>query len=140
MDLSRILLYRILHFDNLEFILEKGKITHSNHRDADARYVGIGEDDLIRLRKSQKITTVNSNKNYCPSNDYISFYFHYRSVMLYRIQTGHKVQKRDASEIIYLVFKLDEILPDIEYLFTDGHGYARFTRWFDDISLINELD
>jgi len=60
--------------------------------------------------------------------------------MLYRIQKGFRVTKRPPEDIIYLVFKLDEIIELVEYVFTDGHGYASMSNWFEDIDSLDFLD
>ncbi|MEI6091042.1 MAG: DUF4433 domain-containing protein [bacterium] len=140
MDISNIYIFRITHINNLDYILKLGKITKYSSNESDPNYLGIGERELIQLREDHRITTINSNKIYCPSNDFLPFYFWYKSVMLYRIQTGWKVPQRDSSEIVYLIYKLSDIINDIEYLFTDGHGYATLTQWFDDIQFLNEID
>ena len=139
MELSKIYVYRIFHVDNLDYVLEKNKLTTYNHKDADPDYKAIGEGELIGLRADHEIVTVNSNTTYCPSCNYLPFYFAPRSVMLYRIQTGWKVKKVLPKDIVYAVYRLEDILEDIQYLFTDGHGYARMTSWYDDIDFLNEL-
>src|SRR5690606_34380356 len=99
-----------------------------------------GENDLIEKRSQHTVNVLPDNKKICPCCDYIPFYFAPRSVMLYRIQTGYKVPQLPAEEIVYIVFKLDKIIDSIDYLFTDGHGYARFTQWFDDIRYLSEIN
>ena len=140
MDIKDVKLYRIIHIDNLDYILRLGKLTTYNSMEADPDYKGIGESELIGLRAEHTITTLNSGNTVNPSRDYLPFYLAPRSVMLYRIQTGHKVAKIEAKDIVYLVYRLSDILTDISYLFTDGHGYANITRWFDDTAFLHELD
>jgi len=139
LDLDKIYIYRIFHIDNLEYILNLGKFTTYQSVEADPNYKGIGEGELINLRASHSVITDNSNKTYFPSQDFLPFYFGFRSVMLYRIKTGHKVSMVNQESIVYVVCKLSNIISDIEYLFTDGHGYARITRWFDDINFKEEV-
>lgn len=140
MEFEKIYIYRIIHLKNLDHILRLGKWTTYNSEDADPDYTGIGEGELIGLRASHEITTVNSQRSFCPSNSYIPFYFAPRSVMLYRIKTGYRVQLVPQEEIVHVVYQLSDILPEIEYLFTDGHGYASLTQWFDDVHFLPELD
>ncbi len=140
MDISKVNIFRILHIDNLEYILRTGKLTTYKHADADTNYKNIGEGELINLRAEHKITTFGSKKQYSPSNDFLPFYFASRSVMLYRIKTGYNVKQIHQTNIIYMVYRLKDIIDDIDYLFTDGHGYAKFTRWFDNIEYLNEVD
>jgi hypothetical protein len=140
MDIANIKIYRITHIENVAYILKLGKLTTSNSPDADPNYQGIGESELIGLRSDHAISTYNSNIQVCPSCNYLPFYFAPRSVMLYRIQTGFKVAQIAPEHIVYFVYHLSDILADMEYLFTDGHGYAKLTQWFDDIAWIDRLD
>lgn len=140
MILADTYIYRIIHLDNLEFILRSGNLTNKFSEEANPDYTGIGEAVLIGKRESQTIITADIGKEHNPSNDFLPFYFHPKSVMLYRIQTGHKVTKRAPDSIIYLVYKLDEIIDNVEYLFTDGHGYASFTSWYENVGNLSLLD
>lgn len=140
MILADTYIYRIIHIDNLDYILRAGNLTNKFSEDANPDYVGIGETDLIGKREDQTITTTDSGNEHKPSNDYLPFYFHPKSVMLFRIQTGHKVTIQPPEDIIFLVYKLDEIIDNVEYLFTDGHGYASFTSWYEDIENLLLLD
>lgn len=78
----RIYLYRITHKDNLDFILESGKLTCPSHEDSDPNYIGIGNSTLIGGQSSKKIN-IEPNGNF---TDYVAFYFGARSPMLYAIQ------------------------------------------------------
>lgn len=140
MKLDQIFLFRIMHIDNIEYVLRLGKFTTYNSEEADPDYVGIGESELINLRAEHEIITSHTSNKYCPSCEFLPFYFWYKSVMLYRIQTGHKVNKVEPENIIYAVYKLENIIDEIEYLFTNGHGYARMTQWYDNIDYLNEVD
>ncbi len=139
MEFNETYIYRILHIDNLPHILRSGLISGVNHVSADKDYVGIGEKDLIDKRKNEEVAIFNSRVKICPCCEYIPFYFAPRSVMLLRIQTGNNLPKVDPDKIVYFIFKLSEIIEEIDYLFTDGHGYAKISRWFDDLDYLNEL-
>ncbi len=139
-NIDKIYIFRIFHIGNLEYILRQNKLTTYHSPNADPDYIGIGEGELIGLRADHEIISQNSNKAYCPSGTFLPFYFAPRSVMLFRIKTGHNVPQVAQEDIIHVVYKLTDILPDIRYLFTDGHGYAKFTQWFDDIQYLSELD
>lgn len=140
MNINDTYLYRIVHIDNLEFILCNNRLTTYSHAYSDSNYVGIGEGELINLRTNHTIVTTNSGNSYCPSCDFLPFYFSPRSVMLYRIKTGWNVPKIEQEKIIYFVYKLSDIIEHSNFLFTDGHGYAKITQWFDDIAFLNQID
>lgn len=115
-------------------------LTGVNHPLANEDYVAIGESDLIEKRQNDEITVEETNEVICPCCEYIPFYFASRSVMLLRIQTGNKVPKIHPKNIVYFIYKLSDIVDEIDYLFTDGHGYAKITRWFNSIKNLAELD
>jgi hypothetical protein len=128
-----------MHIDNLDFILKAGNLTNKFSKDANPNYVGIGETELIGKRADQTILTVDTGNEHNPSRDYLPFYYHYKSVMLYNIQNGFKVDKQPANDIVYLVYKLDDLIDNIEYLFTDGHGYASITSWYENIAYLTTI-
>ncbi|MGO2357209.1 type II toxin-antitoxin system toxin DNA ADP-ribosyl transferase DarT [Mesonia sp.] len=140
MILADTYIFRIIHIDNLDYILRAGNLTNKFSEDANPDYVGIGETELIGKREDTTITTTDGGKEFNPSADYLPFYFHFKSVMLYSIQNGYRVKLRPAKDIIYLVYKLDEIIDEIEYLFTDGHGYTYISNWYEDINNLSLLD
>lgn len=91
-------IYRIIHKDNLEYILQSGKLVISSHPDHDLNYKPIGETTLIQSRKSKPI--IIGGNNYGILSDYIPFFFGQRPVMLYTIQRGFDVAKLQSQELI----------------------------------------
>jgi hypothetical protein len=130
---NKIYLYRIIHINNLDYILKLGKLTCPNHYEKDPNYIGIGDITLIPKRSKKQID-LSPNGTF---QDYISFYFCNRSPMLYVIAHGYNgVIKRDQEDIIYLVTDFNKIKDEgLQYIFFDGHG-------FDGLSLCynNEKD
>jgi len=103
---SPIYLYRIIHIDNLQYILNKGALTCPSHSDADKKYIGIGDDTLKEHRK-EKTILVKPNGTF---SDYVAFYFGRRSPMLYNIKNGFQsVTKRPQDKIIYIVTSFEKI-------------------------------
>lgn len=140
MDISKVGIYRITHIDNLEYILRVGKITRDGSANADPSYIGIGDNELIQLREEHQITTADGGNTYFPSRDFIPFYLSPRSVMLYRIHTGYNVAKVKQENIVHLVFRVADIADEVDFLFTDGHGYARITAWFENLDSLDSVD
>jgi hypothetical protein len=140
MNINKIGIFRITHIDNLDYILRVGKITRHNSKDADAKYIGIGDNELIGLRHDHTIVTVDTQKTCQPSSDYLPFYLAPRSVMLYRIATGYNVKKVSQENIVHLVFRVGDIADDVDLLFTDGHGYAKITAWFESLDNLDSID
>ncbi len=88
---SPIYLYRIIHIDNLQYILNKGALTCPSHSEADKKYIGIGDDTLKEHRK-EKTILLKPNGTF---SDYVAFYFGRRAPMLYNIKNGFQgVTKR----------------------------------------------
>ncbi len=67
---KNILLYRLIHRENLEYIFNSELICCPNHPNRSDDYVRIGEKELIRLRSDRKIPIV-QNKSF---RDYVAFY------------------------------------------------------------------
>lgn len=135
---SQIMLFRIIHYNNLEYILKMGKITCPSHKLADSNYLGIGDESLIGSRKTRSI----SIEPYGTFNDYVSFYFGSRSPMLYSIKNGYNgVTKRSQTEIIYLIVSFEFIKNSgIKYAFFDGHGYHNFSRAYNTEDGLLQID
>ncbi len=135
---DRIYLYRITHKDNLDFILESGKLTCPSHINYDPNYVGIGDSTLIGSRSCKQIN-IEPNGNF---TDYVVFYFGSRSPMLYEIQKGFNgVTKRNPQEIIYLVTTFAKISKnESQYVFSDGHGYHSMSQFFNDEDSLEKVD
>jgi len=79
MILASTYLYRIIHIDNLEYILRTGLITNKFHAMRDQSYIGIGETNLIGKREGQSIITSDVGNEYFPSRDFLPFYFYFQS-------------------------------------------------------------
>ena len=136
--LDKILLYRIKHIDNLDYLFSIGKLSCPNHPDRDPYYIGIRDSSLIQHRSSKEIVM----PPYGTSKDYLSFYFGNRSPMLYNIWKGFKdVVQRSQSNIIYLVSSYQLIKSSGHpYVFFDGHGYDSFSELFNNDEGLNHID
>ncbi len=135
---DRIYLYRITHIDNLDFILESGKLICPSNSSSDPNYIGIGDTTLINSRSSKGVN-IEPNGNF---TDYVSFYFGARSPMLYNIQKGFKgVTKRNPEKIVYLVTTFEKIKENkSQYVFSDGHGYHLMSQFFNAENGLDEVD
>jgi hypothetical protein len=75
-------------------------------------------------------------------HDYVSFYFGYLSPMLFQLKTGRVSGYNKGQEpLIYLV-SAAQIVADagIGFVFSDGHGIAAFTDWYDDLQNLGRVD
>jgi len=75
-------------------------------------------------------------------HDYVPFYFGYHSPMMFKLKTGQVVGYSDGQEpLIYLVSTAQGVkAQDVRFVFSDGHGLARFTAWFDDLKDLDAVD
>jgi hypothetical protein len=129
-------IYRIIHHRNLRYILRNG-IYAPRSPNADHHYVQIGNRDIISRRDDIPVPF----KDDAVLNDYVAFYFGYRSPMLYNIHTGHNVPRVDQSEIIYICCKLDDIAnSDREWFFTDGNAAVGISSMYSSIKYLKKVD
>jgi hypothetical protein len=131
-------LYRIVHIDNLGYLLRKGFFTRI-HVDADPNYINIGDTDLIAKRNDYPVK-VNPPNGLL--GDYVPFYFGKLSPMLLKIKDGNKgVTKRTQNEIIYIVCNLEDILHYCEeWCFTNGHAKTAISDFYNDLRNLDEVD
>lgn len=135
---SPIYLYRIIHLDNLAFIVDNEEITCSSHKRANKDYIGIGDDSLISQRKAMTLHIPPGGT----FNDYVAFYFGMRSPMLYNIKNGFQgVTRRSQHDIIYLVTSLDKVKEyRIPFIYFDGHGYHHLSQAFNSEEGLAHID
>ena len=130
-------IYRIVHFDNLEFIFKNGIYT-ADYMDAGRTYVDIGSSEIIETRKNFPVRI----ENYGFIGDYIPFYFGRQSIMLYNILTGYSgIKKQLPVDIVYICCKLSEVVKHCErFFFTDGQANKQFTEHFSDLYDLLKID
>jgi len=134
---KRILLYRITHYQNLEFILQNG-LHCPNSQTQDPNYVNIGKKDIIGKRGAKPVRLDPSPGMI---HEYVPFYFCYRSPMLGSIKEGNSDYKGSQEEIIYLVTDVKRIKEHgCEFVFTDGQALIAYSKFFDDESDFDKLD
>lgn len=126
---SPIYLYRIVHIENLGFIVQNNELTCPSHERVNPNYVGIGDNSLILERKSKQLP-ISPGGTF---DDYVAFYFGMRSPMLYNIKHGYQgVTPRSQHDIIYLISSFDKIKElQLPFIYFDGHGYHHLSRAFN---------
>jgi hypothetical protein len=137
MTLQNINLYRIVHRDNVAYILEKGMFCHG-HPFFDPNNIFIGDSTLTEQRHEFELPLADCGN----LGDYVPFYFGYRSPMLLNIHTGYRgIQQRPQTDIVYIVCKLSCLIDKgFEVIFTDGHAKNQVTRFFKDTADLHQLD
>lgn len=129
-------IWRIVHRDNLPWILDNG-LHCSNNPNKLSTWVNIGNADLINKR-SHRIVPLPPGGTL---SDYVPFYFTPFSPMMYNIYTGRGVPQRQNDEIIILVSTLHRVQQlEHRFLFTDRHAYLLTTVYYDELNNLSNID
>lgn len=130
-------IYRMIHFDNLEYILTNG-ICSSKHPKADPNYINIGDSSLIKDREEYPIGI---NPPGGLLGEYIPFYFAGHSPMLLKIKTGYGVNQIPQENIIFICCNTEDIIRNTnQWCYTDGHAKNKITEFFNDIKDLHHID
>ena len=133
---EKALIWRIVHRDNLPWILDNG--LHCASSDVQApQYVNIGNADLIDKRRSRHVPIAPMGV----LADYVPFYFTPFSVMMKNIHSGWGVQQRSNDEIVILVsslFRVEQL--GIPFVFTNAHAYPDWTDYYSNLANLCEID
>lgn len=133
---EKALIWRIVHRDNLPWILDNG-LHCANSKMLAPQYVNIGNVDLIDKRRCRRVPIV-------PEGflaDYVPFYFTPFSVMMKNIHSGWSVQQRKNDEIVILVsslYRVEEL--GLPFVFTNAHAYPDWTDYYSDLANLGEID
>jgi hypothetical protein len=132
-------IYRFLHIDNLEVCLRRGAIHAPNHTPEDGyTYRTIHNVDIQAERRVRQIPCAPGGA----IHDYVSFYFGPRSPMLFQLHTGRVPGYAEGqTPLVYLVSSAQAVeAAGVPFVFSDGHGIATFTCWFDDLAELTKVD
>jgi hypothetical protein len=134
---ERALIFRIVHRDNLGWILKNGLRCRNSHA-TDPNYITIGNPDLISKRNHRIVSTAPGGT----LSDYIPFYFTPLSPMLYNIKTGYNgIRRCENREIAMLVSSLPRLKRDsVSFLFTDRHAYLQAAQFYSDLRELCNVD
>lgn len=130
---------RFTHIDNLATIIRRGGLHAPN-------YV---PDDGLTYRFCHDADVQNSRANVSISvgrggtiHDYVPFYFGCLSPMMLKLKTGQVAGYNEGQEpLIHLVSTAQNIQSaGLDFVFSDGHGLARFTDWFNDLARLDAVD
>jgi hypothetical protein len=132
-------IYRFMHVDNLALCLRWKGMYAPNHAPTDGvEYKTIHNSEIQGQRHVKSIPC-----GPCGTvHDYVSFYFGYLSPMMLQLHTGRvDGYGEDQRPLIYLVSSAQSVkAANLRFVFSDGHGIARFTRWFDDLNDLSKVD
>lgn len=134
---EKALIWRIVHRDNLRWILANG--LHCGNSPVKAPdWINIGNPELISKRASHPVPQAPGGV----LNDYIPFYFTPFSPMLHNIRTGWGgIQKRTNEDVVILVSSLHHVAGQgLPFLFTDSHAYYRWANFYSDLADLTNID
>ncbi len=132
-------IFRITDIDNLKTILMHKGIYAPNFFPKDgSSYRCIHNPDIQNKRLVRKIPCGIGGV----VHDYAAFYFGSRSPMLLQLHTGQVPgYTSEQAQIIYLTSTVQRVkIEDVKFVFSDGHGNAKFTQWFDNVSDLSKVD
>lgn len=132
-------IFRFIHVDNLQACLERRGLHAPNHSPDDGRtYHTIHNVDVQSKRHVRGIPCGPGGT----IHDYVAFYFGYLSPMLLNLKTGRVAGYAEGQEpLIYLVSSVQAVRDTgAKFVFSDGHGLATFTEWFDDLAQLDRVD
>ena len=134
---EKALIWRIVHRDNLPWILDHG-LSSGSYSEKSDNWVNIGNPELIEKRARHLVPIAPHGF----LNDYIPFYFTPFSVMMKNIHSGWGgIKKRDNSEIVILVSQLSHLKScGIPFIFTDSHAYYQWANFYSDTEDLNRID
>jgi ssDNA thymidine ADP-ribosyltransferase, DarT len=132
-------IYRMVHVDSLPTILARGAL----HAPTCTPNDGLPYRTIhnTEVQASRRVKTVPCGP--CGTvHDYVPFYFGPLSVMLLNLKTGRVAGYSEGqAPLIYLVSTAQAVASvGCRYVFTDGHGLAGFTEWFDDLARLDAVD
>ena len=133
-------IYRLVHLDNLEVLLRRGGLHAPNQTPNDGLpYRTIHNVDIQAERHVRPIPCGPGGT----IHDYVSFYFGYLSPMLLQLKTGRVAGYGEEGQepLIYLVTSAQKAADaGVPFVFSDGHGIAAFTDWYDDLADLDKVD
>lgn len=134
---EKALIWRIVHRDNLPWILDNG-LHCGNSVEKAPDWVNIGNPELTDKRAHHPVPLPPGGW----LNDYVPFYFTPFSPMLRNIHTGWGgIQKRPNEEIVILVSSLHRLAElGLPFLFTDSHAYYQWSNYYSDLADLDKID
>jgi hypothetical protein len=137
LNADKALVFRIVHRDNVAWILDNGMHCQSSPVQA-PNYRSIGNPDLIEKRRHRTVPIPPGGT----LSDYVPFYFTPFTPMMLNIKTGHGgVTKLPNEEIVIFVSSLPH-LAEVggTFVFSDRHAYLRAANFYSDLADLKNID
>lgn len=132
-------IYRIVHKSCLRTLMLRGALYAPNTTPDDGLPYRTIHNVSVQANRHLKQIPCGSGGT---AHDYVAFYFGPLSVMLLNLKTG-RVQDYDEGQepLVYLLSSVQAIADaGFQFVFSDGHGLAGFTQWYDDLKDLKAVD
>jgi len=132
-------IFRFIHIENLRICMRRGALHAPKWMPQNGLvYRTIHDIEIQQVRRTRTIPCGPGGV----IHDYVSFYFGPRSPMLFRLHTGRNTEYREGQEpLIYLISSTQRMQQSgVGFVFSDGHGIASYTNWFEDLRELQKLD
>ncbi len=130
---------KFIHIDNLCIYLQRGGLHAPNFTPQDGlKFKTIHNVDIQAKRRHLRIPCGPGGV----IHDYVPFYFGPLSPMMLNLRTGRVPGYTEGQEpLIYLLSSCQLVeQAGISFVFSDGHGIAGFTQWFDSLRYLDNVD
>jgi len=133
------LLFRFMHVDNLRICLTRGRLCAPSHTPVDGLLYRPIHNEAVQNQRH--ITPVPCGPG-GTIHDYVPFYFGFLSPMMLNLKTGRVNEYNEGQEpLIYLVTSAQAVQDSgNRFVFSNGHGLASFTGWFDNLANLDQID
>lgn len=120
-------LFRMVHYQNVPYILEHGMCCRE-HPKADPNYINIGHRQLISDRHQFEIPIPGAGF----LGEYVPFYFAGHTPMLFLIMNGLQgVERRKQEDIVFVKTSFERIQSlKLDYLFTDKNAKIKVASFY----------
>lgn len=132
-------IYRCIHLENLTLCLERRGIYAPNFEPKNGMgYKTIHNLEIQQCRRDTPIPCGPSGV----IHNYIPFYFGYLSPMLLQLHTNRVVGYTEGQGPIIYLESTAQIAAQsgAGFVFSDGHGIAHYTEWFDNLEHLDKVD
>ncbi len=137
LNAKKALIFRVVHRDNVPWILENG-LHCANSAVQAPSYHTIGNPDIIEKRQHREVPIPPGGT----LSDYVPFYFTPYSPMMLNIKTGYAgVAKVPNKEIVIFVSSLHKLTElGHAFVFADRHAYLRSADFYSDLDDLQHID
>jgi hypothetical protein len=130
---------RFIHIDNLSIVMRRGGHYAPNFTPRDGLSYRTIHDSDVQRKRSDKTIAIGPGG---VIHDYVPFYFGYLSPMMLNLKTRRVPGYSEGQEpLIYLASSAQAVAASgIRFVFSDGHGLAAYTSWYDDLAHLGKID